>query len=95
MLELVWWFYHVDRGVSIICGYSVDLSVKSCIVSACHHQHGDSALMMAARNISTEIISLLMKAGANTDLINKVIICFVVSCMDGSAVLLWGVHHLY
>ena len=46
--------------------------------------------MMAARESRTEVVALLVKAGANTDLQNKV------SCMSGygsSTVLLWGVHH--
>ena len=67
--------------MSIICGDSVVLSVKSCIVSVCHYQNGDSALMMAASDVNTEIMSILVKAGANTDLINKVIIFCVVSFM--------------
>ena len=37
-----------------------------------HHQDGDSALMLAAREGRTEVVSLLVKAGANTDLQNKV-----------------------
>ena len=35
-------------------------------------QDGDSALMMAFREGSTEVVPLLLKAGANTDLQNKV-----------------------
>ena len=35
-------------------------------------QDGDSALMLAARQGKTEVVSLLLKAGANTDLQNKV-----------------------
>ena len=35
-------------------------------------QDGNSALMMAAGEGKTEIVSLLLKAGANTDLQNKV-----------------------
>ena len=35
-------------------------------------QDGDTALMMAAREGRTEVVSLLLKAGANTDLQNKV-----------------------
>ena len=35
-------------------------------------QDGDSALMMAVREGMTEVFSLLLKAGANTDLQNKV-----------------------
>ena len=49
-----------------------NLSVKSCIVSLCHYQDGDSALMMAAREGRTEVVSLLLEAVANTDLQNKV-----------------------
>ena len=33
---------------------------------------GESALMMAVREGWTEVVSLLLKAGANTDLQNKV-----------------------
>ena len=33
---------------------------------------GDSALMMAVRWSKTEVVSLLLEAGANTDLQNKV-----------------------
>ena len=36
-------------------------------------QFGDSALMKAAREDRTEVVSLLLKAGANTDLQNKVL----------------------
>ena len=35
-------------------------------------QDGDSALMMAARKGRTKVVSLLLEAGANTDLQNKV-----------------------
>ena len=35
-------------------------------------QNGDSALMMAARWDRTEVVPLLLKAGANTDLQNEV-----------------------
>ena len=35
-------------------------------------QDGDSALMMAVREGRTEIVTLLLKAGTNTDLQNKV-----------------------
>ena len=35
-------------------------------------QYGDSGLMMAARKGRTEVVSLLLEAGANTDLQNKV-----------------------
>ena len=38
-------------------------------------QDGESALMMAAREGRTEVVSLLLKAGANTDLQNKVCQC--------------------
>ena len=37
-------------------------------------QDGNSALMMAVRGGRTEVVSLLLKAGVNTDLQNKVII---------------------
>ena len=42
------------------------------------YERGESALMMAVRDGRTEVVSLLVKAGANTDLQNK-----VVSCMRG------------
>ena len=35
-------------------------------------QDGESSLMMAAREGKTEVVSLLLEAGANTDLQNKV-----------------------
>ena len=35
-------------------------------------QNGKSALMMAAWNGGTKVVSLLLKAGANTDLQNEV-----------------------
>ena len=35
-------------------------------------QNGNSALMMAVREGRTEVVPLLLKAGANTDLQNKV-----------------------
>ena len=35
-------------------------------------QDGDSALLMALREDRTEVASLLLEAGANTDLQNKV-----------------------
>ena len=35
-------------------------------------QDGDSALMMTVREGRTEVVSLLLEAGANTDLQNKV-----------------------
>ena len=35
-------------------------------------QYGDSALMMAARWGRTEVVSLLLEVGANTNLQNKV-----------------------
>ena len=35
-------------------------------------QNGDSVLMMAAREDRTEVVPLLLEAGANTDLRNKV-----------------------
>ena len=36
-------------------------------------QNGNSALMMAAREGSTKVVSLLLEAGANIDLQNEVI----------------------
>ena len=38
-------------------------------------QDGYSALMMATREGRTEVVSLLVKAGANTDLQNMVMCC--------------------
>ena len=35
-------------------------------------QYGDSALMMAAREGRTDVVPLLLEAGANTDLQNEV-----------------------
>ena len=35
-------------------------------------QSGDTVLMLAATGDRTEVVSLLLKAGANTDLQNKV-----------------------
>ena len=35
-------------------------------------QNGDSALMMAVREGRTKVVSLLLEAGANIDLQNKV-----------------------
>ena len=35
-------------------------------------QDGDSALIIAVREGRTEVVSLLLEAGANTDLQNKV-----------------------
>ena len=35
-------------------------------------QNGDSALMVAAKKYYTEVVSLLLEAGANIDLQNKV-----------------------
>ena len=37
-------------------------------------QDGDTALMMAARDGRTEVVTLLLEAGANADLKNEV--CF-------------------
>ena len=38
-------------------------------------QYGNSALMMAARECRIKVVSLLLEAGANIDLQNKVRIC--------------------
>ena len=46
----------------------ISVSLHMSVIS----QDGDSALMMAARESKTEVISLLLEAGANTDLQNKV-----------------------
>ena len=43
-------------------------------------QYGDSALMMAASEGRTEVVPLLLEAGANTDLQNKV------KCVQGGMV---------
>ena len=46
---------------------------------------GNSALMMAARQGRTEVVSLLLKAGANTDLQNNVhkvdSYCLTITCI--------------
>ena len=47
-------------------------------------QNGYTALMMAARWGETEIVSLLLKAGANTDLQNKV------NGTEGHLVITWN-----
>ena len=41
-------------------------------------QNGDTALMMAVREGMNEVVSLLLKAGANTDLQNEVSLSTVV-----------------
>ena len=46
----------------------ISVSLHMSVIS----QDGDSALMMAARESKTEVVSLLLEAGANTDLQNKV-----------------------
>ena len=52
--------------------WSCDLSVKSSLHMSVITQVGDAALMMAAREGRTEVVPLLLEAGANTDLQNKV-----------------------
>ena len=49
--------------------------MKSSFVSLHITQDICSALMLAAWNGRTEVVSLLVKAGANTDLQNKVMCC--------------------
>ena len=54
----------------------MNLSVKSVSVSlhmsVITQWNGESALIMAVREGWTEVISLLLKAGANTEIQNKV-----------------------
>ena len=38
-------------------------------------QHGYTSLMLAAENGETEVVSLLLEAGANIDLQNEVAFC--------------------
>ena len=51
-----------------------NLSVKSSVshYTCLSSQDGDSALIMAVREGRAEVVPLLLKAGANTDLQNKV-----------------------
>ena len=48
-------------------------------------QDGESALMLAAREGMTEVVPLLLKAGANTDLQNNVhkmdSYCLTITCI--------------
>ena len=39
-------------------------------------QHGYTSLMLAAEESKTEVVSLLLAAGANIDLQNEVVFCF-------------------
>ena len=62
--------YHIlTHEVMVWCvmNFSVKPSVSSVI-----QQNGDSAMMIAARWGWTEVVSLLLKAGANKHLQNKV-----------------------
>ena len=47
---------------------SISVSLHMSVIT----QDGDSALMMAAQEGKTEVVSLLLEAGANTDLQDKV-----------------------
>ena len=49
-----------------------DIYMQGLTTHVFHHQDGDSALMMAVKWDSTEVVSLLLEAGANTDLQNEV-----------------------
>ena len=51
-----------------ICTIVISVSLHMSVIT----QDGDSVLMMAIREGKTEVISLLLEAGANTDLQNKV-----------------------
>ena len=53
-----------DPDLCLITGYLIWMSVIT--------QDGDSALIMAARDGRTEVVSLLLEAGANIHLQNKV-----------------------
>ena len=55
--------------------YTSRLACEVIIVLLHVTQDGYSALMMATREGRTEVVSLLVKAGANTDLQNKVMCC--------------------
>ena len=49
---------------------SVKSSVSHYIIMSVITQYGESALMMAVRRGTTEVVSLLLKAGANIHLQN-------------------------
>ena len=53
-----------DEPFCEVIGVSLHMSVIA--------QYGDSVLMLAAQEGRTEVVSLLLEAGANTDLQNKV-----------------------
>ena len=59
-----------------VCGLVCDEPFCEVISVSLHMsvitQDGNSSLMMAARKGRTKVVSLLLKAGANTDLQNKV-----------------------
>ena len=46
----------------------ISVSLHMCVIT----QDGESPLILAARSNSTEVVSLLVKAGATLDLQNKV-----------------------
>ena len=67
----------IRAGFDVNIRYPVRYTQYLCFVSVSLHisvitQDGDSALMIAVRWSRTEVVSLLLKAGANTDLQNKV-----------------------
>ena len=64
-------------STSVLFIYSVNCKPFCEVISVSLHmsvitQYGYSALMEAARKGKTEVVSQLLKAGANTDLQNKV-----------------------
>ena len=69
--------YHYQHSYTCSDGLVCDKPFCEVISVSLHMsvitQDGDSALMMAVRGwVRTEVVSLLLKAGANTDLQNKV-----------------------
>ena len=56
----------------LVCDESFCEVISISLLMSVITQDGDSALMMAVRKGWTEVVSLLLKAGANTDLQNKV-----------------------
>ena len=73
---------HHSLGVELYRELCTFLQCKLCVlycevISVSLHmsvitQYGDTALMMAVREGRTKVVSLLLKAGANVDLQNKV-----------------------
>ena len=68
---------HQGFSTSVLFIYSVNCKPFCEVISVSLHmsvitQNGESALMMAALWGRTEVVSLLLKAGANVQLQNKV-----------------------